>query len=550
MPKVDFKEKRVLIVDDQRPFLLMLKGIIAKLGVRSVRIVQSAEGAISDCKREKFDIVIADLHLGNNKKNGYQFIEEVRIHKLAKADTIFVMVSGDSHRPIVLGSIERNPDDYIIKPFSQAQLVNRMSKASEKKQVLKPIFVEIHKNDWESAINACHEVAKTTNKYKQACTLLLTELYWRTQEYEKALEIINTVLEQKPLPWAQVALAKTKLFMNEYDEAAAIAKAVIAARLLALEGHDILANCYINMNRFPDALQQIRLSIDLSPYSIERQYLGAAIGRLNGDFEFAKQCCKELFEQSKRSVHRDLSHMCNFVRAIIDIAENTDDKGIKNKYQQEAMLTLQRLRHDDVVVRSTEDFSYDAFSNLMTGRIHSLDSKTIEAKHSLTAAQEEIERRFDEPPMVLAADTIKLMVNLGEYGAAKKMANELRDSEHGKDQNVEYMLEQVDKTIEAQSGKFDHYNKRGLDCFNGGKYMAAFEAFSQALKYSQVNAGVALNLLHSTVRLLEQTTKPDVSTILECKKTVKLLEELPLNETQQNEFENIKGELSHYMELK
>ena len=94
-----------IIVDDQRPFLLMLKGIISKLGVRSLRIVQSAENAISDCRKEKFDVVIADLHLGNNKKNGYQLIEQLRIQKLAKADTVYMMVSGDSHRPVVLGSI-------------------------------------------------------------------------------------------------------------------------------------------------------------------------------------------------------------------------------------------------------------------------------------------------------------------------------------------------------------------------------------------------------------------------------------------------------------
>jgi hypothetical protein len=242
--------------------------------------------------------------------------------------------------------------------------------------------------------------------------------------------------------------------------------------------------------------------------------------------------------------------MCNFVRSIIDVAENAEDKGKKNKYQQEAMLTLQRLRHDDLVIRSAGNFSYDAFVNLMTGRINSLDGKSIEAKNSLTAAQNEMESKFDSTPMVLAPDTISLMVKVGEFAQAKDLTETLKNSDYKIDDNIEFMLEQMGNEIETQSGKFEHYNQKGQECFNGGKFQAAFEAFGHALKYSQVNADVAINLLHSAVRLMEQTTKPDLLTIVESKKTVKLLEEITLTEQQTLEFKQLKADLSRYMELK
>ncbi|BDX06760.1 response regulator [Planctobacterium marinum] len=550
MPKISLQDKRVIIVDDQRPFLLMLKGIISKLGVRSLRIVQTAESSIADCKKEKFDVVIADLHLGTNKKNGYQLIEQLRVQKLTKPDTVYMMVSGDSHRPVVLGSIERNPDDYIIKPFSQAQLINRLSKAFEKKQALKSIHLEIFKENWDAAIQAAQTLLGTATKYRQSIILLLTELYWRTTEYDQAHALLSEVLEHKNLPWAQVAMARTKLLMGEYEESIKLARQIVSGRLLALEGHDILAKSYMALERYPDAMAQIRLALDLSPFSMERQYMGASIGRINKDYEFAKQCCKELFEQSKRSVHRDLIHMCNFVRSIVDIAENAEDKGKKNKYQQEAMLTLQRLRTDELVVRSADDFSYDAFANLMTGRINSLDGKSIEAKNSLSAAQREIAEKFDQMPMVLAPDTINLMVKVGDFKQAKELTNDLRDSNYQIDENIEFLLEQVGTEIESQSGKFEHYNQKGLDCFNAGKYQAAFEAFGHALKYSQVNGDVAINLLHCSNRLMEQTNKPELITIVETKKTVKMLEEISLNEQQSTEFIKLKSDLSQYMELK
>lgn len=550
MPKADLRDKKVLLIDDQRPFLLMLKGIIQKMGVKSLRIVQTAEAALADCRKEKFDIIITDLHLGNNKKNGYQLIEQLRIQKLAKSETVFMMVSGDSHKPMVLGSIERNPDDYIIKPFSQAQLINRIHKAFEKKQFLKSIHIEIYNENWDGAIVACKRLLEGTHKYRQNCILLLTELYWRTDELQEAHDVIEDVLKQKDVPWAQVAMARTKFLMGEHEESIKMGRQIVAARLLALEGHDILAKSYLATDRLPDALAQVRLAIDISPFSMERQYLGAAIGRLNDDYEFAKKCCKELFEQSKRSVHRNLSHMCNFVRSIVDVAEKTDDKATKNKYQQEAMLTLQRLRHDDLVIRSAENFNYDAFVNLMTGRINSIDGKSISAKNALTAAQEELARQFEEMPMVLAPDTISLMVKVGEFSKAESLTKELRESNYKVDENIEFMLKEAGKEIETQSGKFEHYNQKGQDCFNAGKFQAAFEAFGNALKYSQVNVEVALNLLHSSVRIMEQTTKPDLITIVESKKVVKLLQELTLTDEQSSEFQQLKLELSQYMDLK
>ena len=152
--------------------------------------------------------------------------------------------------------------------------------------------------------------------------------------------------------------------------------------------------------------------------------------------------------------------------------------------------------------------------------------------------------------MVSGASTISLMVKVGEFSKAESLTKELRESNYKVDENIEFMLKEAGKEIETQSGKFEHYNQKGQDCFNAGKFQAAFEAFGNALKYSQVNVEVALNLLHSSVRIMEQTTKPDLITIVESKKVVKLLQELTLTDEQSSEFQQLKLELSQYMDLK
>ncbi len=550
MKSADYSSKTVLIVDDQKPFLIMLKGIISGLGVKEVNSAPSAEAALNACRKEKYDFIIADLHLGANKKNGYQMLEEIRVSKLAKPDTVFIMVSGDSHRPIVLGSIERSPDDYIIKPFSQAQLSNRLLKAHNKKQVLKPIFEEIYQEDLPEAINACLDLITRGTKYRQTVAQLLTELYWRQEQFDAAKHMLEAILENKPVPWAQVAMAKTEFFLGNYDESVELAKKILSSRLHILEGHDILANCYLAMDRVEDALREIRFSLDLSPYSMERQYMGATIGRFSHDFEFVKQCCKELFEQSKRSVYRDLSHMCNYVRSILDAAEYAEDKSKRNKYQQEALLTLQRLRHDDLVQRKSDEFDYDIYEDIVSARVNMLDGKTLEAKKLLTDSQQQIQKKFSVFPMVYAPDSIKVMTDLGEYEQAKALAKQMQGSDYPVDKNMQFVLDNLEHVSTNQMSEFNRHYQTGKDHFNAGKYQAALEEFGSALKLSPVNADVALNLLQCLRQLLHQSQKPELGMLVESKKTYRLVEGLPLDEQQTELFAEIKDDLSQFMDLK
>ena len=103
---MNYSDKRVLIVDDQRPFLTLLRGVVNNMGAQSVVAVQNADSALAACKKEKFDFIICDLHLGSGKKNGYQFLEEARQKNLVKPETVFAVVSADSERPVVFGLSE------------------------------------------------------------------------------------------------------------------------------------------------------------------------------------------------------------------------------------------------------------------------------------------------------------------------------------------------------------------------------------------------------------------------------------------------------------
>lgn len=549
MSLINYDKMRVLLVEDQRPFLVLLRGILNGLGCKSVVTTQNAESAVSACKKEKFDLIIADVHLGNDRKNGYQFLEEVRVLKLAKPETVFIMVSGDSQRPVVLGSLERQPDDYLIKPFSQQQLSNRLVKAYQKKQALKSIYLKVHKDDYEGALQACRELIAGGCKYRQACCYLMTELYWKLGQFKQAHHMLKPIVQHKPVPWAVVALAKTEMHMENYGVSIDLAQQVVKNRILAVEGHDILAQCYWKRGDLDEAIRQIKKSIVLSPFSLDRQYLGVNIARENNDFEFARSCCKAIFEQSKRSVYRDVSHLCNFVRSILDAAENADEKGDRNKFQQEALLTLERLKNDDIISRLNEPFNYNAFEDIINARVNFLDGKLMEAKRSLARSQELLHKRFDEFPLALAPDSIKVMFDLGEFEDAAYLSEKLKSSDYKIDSNIDYLLSKTVDQAEEKAELFNKYKQEGLECYNEGKFQAAHDAFKQALQLSPVNTPVALSLLQSLLQMLGRLEKPEYNLVLESKKIYKMINGQTLSPQLEEKFGELRKELTKYTDL-
>ncbi|MCY7294142.1 tetratricopeptide repeat-containing response regulator [Alteromonas sp. a30] len=549
MAQVDFGNMRVLVVDDQRPFLVLLRGMANALGAKSVVTAQNGEAAVVACRKEKFDIIVSDVHLGSDKKNGYQFLEEIRILNYVKPETVFVMVSGDNQRPVVLGSLERQPDDYLIKPFSQAQLSNRLQKAYLKKQELKSVYKHYMKGDIDEAINVCRELIANGCKYRQACSYLLTELYWKAGQFKQAQHMLKPIMLHKPVPWAMVALAKTEMHLNNFDGAITLGKQVVKNRVLAVEGHDILAQCHWKKGDLDEAIKEIKRSISLSPFSLDRQYLGANLARENNDFDFAKQCCKAIFEQTRRSVYRDVKHLCNFVRSILDAAENAAEKGDRNKFQQEALITLQRLRSDDIISRLNEPFDYTAFEEIINARVNFLDGKVSEARKSIATARESLEEQFEDLPISLVPDSLKVYFDLGDYDEAQALSRRLANEDVEIDANLEYLLARTNEGIANKALEFDRLCKEGKTSYNAGKFQAAYEAYSEALKYSPTNADAILNLLQCLLQILERFSKPELKLVVDSKKYLKLVNELKMSPGQTAKYKDIREGFKKHMDL-
>lgn len=133
-------EKRVLVVDDEKPIADILKFNLEKEGY-AVDCAYDGEEAMEKVEGESYDLVLLDVMLPN--KDGMEVCRDIR---KTQDLPIIMLTAKDSEIDKVLG-LELGADDYVTKPFSARELIARV-KANMRR----------HQQEAEKAPNASNEI--------------------------------------------------------------------------------------------------------------------------------------------------------------------------------------------------------------------------------------------------------------------------------------------------------------------------------------------------------------------------------------------------------
>ncbi|MGO3300525.1 MAG: response regulator [Pseudoalteromonas sp.] len=66
---------------------------------------------------ENFDLIVCSFNL-TKRQDGYQLYEELRFKRLIKHSTGFIFISAQTYNPLVHSVLELQPDDFLVKPFT------------------------------------------------------------------------------------------------------------------------------------------------------------------------------------------------------------------------------------------------------------------------------------------------------------------------------------------------------------------------------------------------------------------------------------------------
>ncbi|MEJ2612913.1 MAG: response regulator, partial [Candidatus Thiodiazotropha sp.] len=150
------EEKAFLVVDDFGDMRSMIKNILMACGGKEITLANNGAEAIARMEEKRFDIVLCDYNLGPGK-DGQQVLEEAKHRCLIGLGCVFLMVTAENTREMVMGAVEYEPDSYLTKPFNKDLLKTRLEKLIIKKQDLLPVETALTHQNYNRAIQILDE---------------------------------------------------------------------------------------------------------------------------------------------------------------------------------------------------------------------------------------------------------------------------------------------------------------------------------------------------------------------------------------------------------
>ena len=498
-----YRHLKFLIVDDFENFRLSVRQMIRAFGVEHIEVAGNGEDAVARCEHEHFDIILCDYNLGTGK-NGQQVLEELRHNKLLKQTGIFVLITAETSKDMVMGALEYLPDGYITKPMTKAVLQKRLDVMIEQREVLKPINNAIDKGLIDKAIELIHEEIKSDSKYVIWCYRKLAGLYYQKEQYDLARQIYENVLTKRDIGWAQLGLGKVKIAQGDFDGAIEGLTSLLKENENLIEAYDWLAEAQLKKGSALEAQKTLNKAVEISPFAIIRQKKLAEVCVKNKDVEGASDAFRQTVRLGHNSVHESSENYLSLGRCLSELSEG-DDSELGKKRAKEAVHTLERAGK-----KFKDDVSLQASSLLIQSRVHQGQGDQTKAKSILDKA--ELLLNAEETDASVKLEFAKTLYTMGEVDQAEKLLSELAQK-NGTDKalmaNIEELLDEpvsLDKKIKARK-----LNKQGIGAFEQGDLGAAIEIFESALASTPKHPALNLNMVQVMLKqIAEQKGNPEL----------------------------------------
>lgn len=118
------KNMAVLIVDDYKTMLRIIRNLLRQIGFNNVDEASDGASALQKLRRDNFGLVISDWNM--EPMTGLQLLKEVRADEKLRG-LPFIMVTAESKTENVIAAKKAGVNNYIVKPFNAATLKTKMT---------------------------------------------------------------------------------------------------------------------------------------------------------------------------------------------------------------------------------------------------------------------------------------------------------------------------------------------------------------------------------------------------------------------------------------
>lgn len=378
--QMDFSLKpyRFLIVDDFGSYRTSLLTMLTEAGVPSEQIDSAASGeeALSLLRENSYDIILCDFYMGDGK-DGQQVLEESRSLGILGYATVFIMITAETARAMVLSVVENRPDDYLTKPFTQAVLSSRLKRLLADKEGLESVDQALEQKSHKRAIHYLDTMIEARGGGAFELLRIKSEILEKNRYFEESLKIYEQTLEQQSLLWAQLGRGRVLFQLKQFEEALGCFEAVLEENDAHNVARDWMARTLMELGQGGRAQEILQEAVEQSPRVLKRQKLLATVAQKNGDMGAAQKAFENTVRLGEHSLFRDVSDFTGLSDVLMG-----------QKASQKALNVLKKAKKS-----FASDASALVETSLQENAAYTQLGKPNEAAKALQKATENFEKR-------------------------------------------------------------------------------------------------------------------------------------------------------------
>lgn len=491
-----YSNKKCLVIDDFPEIRGSLTRTLRTFGVQAVDTAANGEEAIRGCGKKRYDIVLCDYNLGAGK-DGQQILEEVRYLRVLLMTSLFVMITGESSREMVLGALECQPDDYITKPYTQQSLKVRLNKAIVRHEALLHIKKFVSDGDYREALAACNELISAGSRYSADCLKMKGQLHFLLKQLSEAVKLYESVLGHKPVVWAKLGLGKTQLAMGNLEAAEQVLQSVIDEDERYIEAHDLLADVYSQRKDTVAAQRSTENATRISPKSVLRHRKLANIAEINHDDDTALKSHQHAVKWGVNSCHESEQDYFNYARKVSEVVagqSSTDAKMLAR--QAHSYLDRARKRYADRPEVAVQ-------AQMVETQVLIGIGDEVKAKESAVKAKN-MYNNLAAPPVETTLEYARTLHSMNEEREARELLTQLA-ARHEKDPDIMRLIDGITAEPISEAGKVvaAKLTKDGISSYEEKAFGTAIDVFVEALATYPRHAGLNLNLIQAILAATE-----------------------------------------------
>ncbi|MFK7867433.1 MAG: response regulator [Alphaproteobacteria bacterium] len=121
---MNFSDKSVLIVDDYKTMLRVIRSMLKQIGFSTIDEASDGKMALNLTREKTYDLIISDWNM--QPLSGLELLQAVRASGTDSANVPFIMVTAENKVENIIQARNSGVNNYIVKPFSTETLKTKI----------------------------------------------------------------------------------------------------------------------------------------------------------------------------------------------------------------------------------------------------------------------------------------------------------------------------------------------------------------------------------------------------------------------------------------